>query len=133
MNTKTAQELAEQMLAAADAGAPGSDYDAIVVTRFADGTYGVGDNGEGVDELTRERAKAVIVSDLLVSVQYRGELAEAIYGIVSGADNTDEIDATESEICGWLADGDLDGSETAEQLAAMYIEYCETAAEAIEE
>ena len=60
------------------------------------------------------------------------DLSWRIYGIVSGADNTDEIDATQSDIHDWLADGDLDGDETAEQLAAEYIEYCETAMEATE-
>lgn len=60
-------------------------------------------------------------------------LTSAIYNAVSGADNTDEIDATESEIHDWLADGDLTGGETVEELTAEYIEYCKTAAEATAE
>ena len=61
------------------------------------------------------------------------DLSWRIYSIVSGADNCDEIEVTQSEIHDWLADGDLDGSETAEQLATEYIEYCEEAAEATAE
>ena len=52
------------------------------------------------------------------------DLSWRIYSIVSGADNRDEMDVTRSDIHDWLADGDLDGSETAEQLAAEYNEYC---------
>ena len=61
------------------------------------------------------------------------DLSWRIYSIVSGADNCDEIEVTQSENHDWLSDGDLDGSETAEQLATEYIEYCEEAAEATAE
>lgn len=60
-------------------------------------------------------------------------LTDAIYNAVSGADNTDEIDATKGDIHDWLADGDLTGSETVEELTAEYVEYCQVAADAADE
>jgi hypothetical protein len=93
---------------------------------------------EFVDWLVENSAEEFDNADeriLIRAAQYArlDHLSWAIYGIVSGADNRDEIDATQSDIHDWLANGDQGEGRTAEQLAAEYVEYLETAAEAVEE
>jgi len=50
------------------------------------------------------------------------QLTDEIYGILSGADHTEEYSRLTSEIYDWLADGDQGEGRTALQLAAEWIE-----------
>ena len=61
------------------------------------------------------------------------QMAEAIYSIVSGADNRDEHDALVSEIYDWLVDGMTITNQTAEEMAGMWQAYQDEATEDYED
>jgi hypothetical protein len=67
---KNAEELAEKLLAEADATGI-ADWDTIAVMHNDDGTYAEGDNGDGADGLTRAAVKQVLIDDIMLRADYR--------------------------------------------------------------
>lgn len=61
------------------------------------------------------------------------DMAEAVAWIVEDGENDVELDELKGEICDWLIDGETVTNQTADDLAAKWQEYCETAAEATED
>ena len=100
------------------------------------------DFGDGPEEISADRGNTANdeneAQTLVRAVEdaahdrWLDSMTRQIYNIVSGADNRDEMDSIQSDIHDWLPSRSPSASETAEELAAEYIEYCETCAEATE-